>query len=195
MDKKQIEREGIRKKESVIKFVLKNKDYLFSWYEEESGEKPKDIHTDSIEDLTEEEEAFIQEVAGRYIFYYCFDKDFKQNSFESQFDGIASGHTLEVKLCYYPFNDDTYSANTPDYRKIRDMEDEGHIVFIYPDMAKGEHKARLYEAGDIKIYGEIRRRGGKVNNRDKAPSRKPLYYVPHNRACDERVWKKEGNKS
>lgn len=155
---------------------------ISDFYEEQTGEE-----------LNEPDVFEKKDLVGRWLFWYYFDRGFRQNGIRDRIDGTASGSSCEIKVNTYGFNEK--DKIIIDKSKIDVMPDDGRIVFIYPDYDNGELSKRQFLVKDIKRYGELSTRGGKVDNNACKDSDKPVYYVGHQFAEAEAIWRKKDRKS
>lgn len=192
--KKEVLAYGKELREDCLRYFDNHRDDMEDFYEE-SGYMVPIFTGGTEEDRVKAEEAFKLDVVGRYIHTYCFEETFEQYGFTSQFDGIASGNTAEIKLCFYPFEDEFFCQNIIDCDKVDDMPDNGHVIYIYPNFKHGVHKERVYSAETIKKEGKRKNYGGQTDNHTKKRSKKPEYWIKHTEEKFTRTWRKNEKKS
>lgn len=134
----------------------------------------------------------IKDIAGRFLFWWYFDRDFQQNDIRDGVDGVASGTACEIKTNTYGFNE--LSQIVIDKSKVDKIPDGGRVVFIYPDWKNGVVSKRQFLVKDIKKYGELSRKGGKKDNITLEDSDKLVYRVGHEYAEAEDTWIKGDRK-
>ena len=134
-----------------------------------------------------------KDIIGRWLFWLYFDRGFQQNGIEDYVDGVASGTNCEIKCNTYGFNEK--SKVVIDKKKVDNVGDCGRIVFIYPDFANRTISKRQFLVKDIKKYGRLSAKGGKVDNVSCEDSDKLVYFVGHEYAEAEWTWTKKGRKS
>lgn len=158
------------------------KKQIRKFYREQTGEELNEPNIYQKKDLV-----------GRWLFWLYFDPEFKQNGIYDRIDGIASGTACEIKTNTYGFNE--LSKIIIDKSKVDSMPADGRVVFLYIDFDEGQLSKRQFTVKDIKKYGELSHKGGKVDNVSLKDSDKPVYYVGHEHAEAEATWKKGGRKS
>lgn len=134
-----------------------------------------------------------KDLFDRFILWRLFDKHFRQVGIKERTDGFASGAPVELKYNTYGVDENT--CFIIDESKVRDMTDESRIVVLYFDFENEAIYARQFLVKDIKKYGRLSNKGGKVDNVDKEDSGKPMYYISHQYAEDVHVWRKNEKKS
>ena len=177
-----------------LDFVEKHKEFVYGYYEEGSGEPVPVFTGETQEDIEQTIHAFNLETYGRYTFSFK-DPAYKQSKFNSRNDGTASGKTIELKLCFYPFEDKIFKYNLIDVSKINELPDDGYVIYIYVDVKNKQVLFRIYVVADIKKYGVIKYKGGQTSNYTKKGSKKPEYWIEHKYCERVEKWKKNEKKS
>lgn len=139
----------------------------------------------------------IKDMWDRY-FFLILDPDFKQNDIRDEIDGIASGAACELKYNTYGYNNPRITDVVIDVRKINTLLDaswDARVVFLYPDFERKEIGVRQFLARDIKKYGRINTKDGRVDNDSCEESNKPVYRVSHGYAEASYIWKQNDWKS